>query len=222
MKHAEWERGLGSEIDFWQAWVRSAGSQWPDEYAKRLDPALPLQGGLVNCLDPGQHRVEILDVGAGPLTWVGKVWDGHDVVIAAVDPLANEYRGMLQRQGVTPLVETRLGFVEALDFPTNHFDLVFMQNALDHSADPLKGIREMLRVVKPGRSVVLSHSTNEATRAGFTGLHQWNLAATDAHWTLTDKSGQLVIVNNAVRETAEVMIVDASANWHAVRLVKRG
>ena len=114
MNKAEWEQGVWHETWFWQTWVDSQGSQWPEEYAKRIDPTLPLQGGLRECLDARQAEFDILDVGAGPLTWVGKVWEGHLVRITAVDPLATRYSEMLEKAHVTPLVRTQPGEVEAL------------------------------------------------------------------------------------------------------------
>jgi len=37
-----------------------------------------------------------------------------------------------------------------LPFPDNHFDFVFSNGVLHHTIDPLKGIKEIYRVLKPG------------------------------------------------------------------------
>ncbi len=48
------------------------------------------------------------------------------------------------------------GIAETLPFPDQTFDRVLCDSALDHLADPERGIREMARVVKPDGRVVLT------------------------------------------------------------------
>ena len=44
---------------------------------------------------PEGVTVRVLDVGAGPLTALGKVWPGRTLELTAVDPLADEYNAIL-------------------------------------------------------------------------------------------------------------------------------
>ena len=74
----------------------------------------------------------------------------------------------------------------AAQFGENRFDMVFSRNALDHSADPLAGIRQCLLTAKPGCHVVLMHFLNEAKLQNYQGLHQWNF-----DW----RNGQFIIWN---------------------------
>src|SRR5437867_1501924 len=48
------------------------------------------------------------------------------------------------------------GIAETLPFPDHAFDRVLCDSALDHLADPERGIREMARVTKPDGRVVLT------------------------------------------------------------------
>ena len=168
--------GLKDEISCWDGWLKEKGGVWPDDYAARLDPNAPLQAHLVSRL-PDKDEVSILDVGAGPLTIVGKVWPGHEVNIVAVDALADEYDKLLRWHGVEPIIRTRQCEMERLDslFGLNMFDLVYCRNALDHCYDPVAAIRCMYAVVKPGRCVLLDHETNEGENEKYAGLHQWNI-----------------------------------------------
>lgn len=69
-EHA-WGSGLGDEVDDWREWVRTRGERWPADYERRLDPSAQLQDHVARHLPAGPSRV--LDVGAGPLTSLGKV-----------------------------------------------------------------------------------------------------------------------------------------------------
>ncbi|MCA9884806.1 MAG: class I SAM-dependent methyltransferase [Anaerolineae bacterium] len=52
----------------------------------------------------------------------------------------------------------------ALPFPDEHFDVVYSFGSVKHWPDPLKGIRESWRVLKPGGELLLIDSTSDATR----------------------------------------------------------
>jgi len=90
-----WKRGIKSELRFWDEYFRTQGLQWPDEYSKRLNSNLQLQPTPASLL-PIQQEVHILDVGAGPLIYLGKTYDSRRISITAVDPLAIEYDKILQ------------------------------------------------------------------------------------------------------------------------------
>lgn len=214
-------RGAEHEIDFWAEWIESDGSQWPEEFAKRLDPNLVFQLGEFL---PDGRDMDVLDVGAGPLTWLGKVYPGRSITITAVDPLADVYAELLAAHGIAPLVPTRPGKVEALvdTFGPDRFHLVHMLNALDHSDDPIEGVRQMVRVCRPGCSVVLSHSTNEGTKANHVGMHQWDLRVEDGRFLVVNAVGHALDVAKITMGTARVEVVSADANWNVVRLMKEG
>jgi SAM-dependent methyltransferase len=59
-------------------------------------------------------------------------------------------------------------------FTPGSFDIAFSENALDHALDPLKIIRNMVAVVRPGDFVILNHAPDEGEHAGYGNVHQWN------------------------------------------------
>jgi len=213
LKRALWESGKADEAGWWRHWLERKSSQATTEDRKALlheleDPEVPLQNRIVEHLSTPQGGiVSILDVGAGPMTRLGKKWEGRTVKITAIDPLADDYNQQLDEFNVAPPVRTQLGEVERLTdlFPTNHFDLVHMHNALDHSYDPLTGIRQMLEVVKPGGYVLLEHFINEAQTAGYEGLHQWNLCADEGHFVLWNRETRFS-VNDVLGDRAQMMV----------------
>lgn len=200
---AAWQRGKKDELVFWLKWFATRGLSWPDEYRARLDPERPLQEPVASVLPPGP--AEILDVGAGPLTVLGKRAPGKTFTITAVDPLASEYDRMLEAFSVVPPVRTVAAEVERLrePFAADTFDVVHMQNALDHSYDPVAGIEEMLAVAKPGGWLVLQHAIDEGESAAYDGLHQWNLTLEDGKFVVWNKDAR-VAVDERLRGRAKV------------------
>ena len=151
-----------------------------------LNPELQLQDDVAELLPKGQASCLLLDVGAGPFTFLGKKHGQFQFKIVAVDPLADAYDQILAKYSITPLVRTENLEAECLTmrFKENTFDLAFARNCLDHSYSPEKAIIQMIKVVKPGRYVLLKHIPNEAERERYGGLHQWNFC---------EKSGDFII-----------------------------
>ena len=64
--------------------------------------------------------------------------------------------------------------------PTSRsFDIAYAVNSLDHSADPLTIVSNMVAVVREGGVVLLRHKRNEGESARYGGLHQWNFDVVD-------------------------------------------
>ncbi len=187
---SNWISGLTSEISFWDNYISNEGSIFQADFANRTNPEHPLQPHIVEYL---QHipdpEIKILDVGAGPLTVLGKSWPPKKIRITAVDPLADEYDLALERAGVTPLVRTTWCHGELLleRFPRASFDLVYAQNSLDHSYNPLLIIKNMLALVKVNRYMLLEHATNEAENENYFGLHQWNFNVENGDFVVWNK-----------------------------------
>jgi len=194
-----WQAGITPETDFWDNYIATRGGLWPEDFQLRMDPALHLQEHITEILDiPLGCDIHVLDVGAGPLTYVGKIWPGYKINITAVDPLADEYNQMFQKYGITPLVMTQAGKAEELvaRFGTNRFDLVHARNCIDHAHDPVRAIEQMVSVAKPGGIVHLHHAVNEADTEGYCGFHQWNFHGTTEWFYI---SNQMQTINMTLR-----------------------
>ncbi len=184
-----WKLNIKSEIRFWDKCVKTDGLIWPLEYKLRFDPNLPLQTEIAKLL-PNSKEVNILDVGAGPFTYLGKIYEDVKLNIIAVDPLADEYDKILFKYSVSPLVHTKKLEAEKLTtkFNKNHFDLVFARNCIDHAYSPENAILEMLEVVKNKHYVLLMHRPNEAEHENWQGLHQWNFSIENEDFVISSKN----------------------------------
>jgi hypothetical protein len=197
---ADRDSGFEAEVRLWDAWFRNKGSSCPDDhrwrdYRYRTDPDSPIAGWHRELVDMiAADRVSILDVGAGPITVLGK-WHASKILsITAVDPLAEEYARLIARYGLEPPVRTRKGTGENLVelFGRNAFDVVFGQRCIDHAVDPAVCVWNMVEVCRVGGIVALSHEENLAESAAYRGLHQWNFSLKDSNLIV---SGELYTKN---------------------------
>ena len=216
-----WQAGLAEELGFWEEIMKTGGLQWPDDFRAKISPDTPLHDTFRTLLASAGSTVRILDVGAGPFTSVGKRWDGHEVLITAIDPLADEYARLLRKYGRVAPVPTIAGHGESLTerFPADTFDLVHARNSLDHTYDPLAVLRSMLAVTKLGGHVWLSHAKREADAQGHTGLHQWNLYP-EAGCFWVEGGGEHVNVSEELSPLATIEVQDADS-WFTVTMQKR-
>jgi ubiquinone/menaquinone biosynthesis C-methylase UbiE len=140
--------------------------QWRESakyWAKHSDTIrtmfMPLTRALVE--HAGIHEgPSVLDVAGGPgepsLTIAGIVGPKGSVTCTdAVPEMVDTARREAQRRGITN-VEFRQCTADALPFPSNSFDVSVSRLGAMFFPDPVAGIREMLRVTKPGGSLALA------------------------------------------------------------------
>lgn len=204
-----WADGLDEETQFWFRWLRDHGGQWAEDYALRTDPDAELQPHIRRYLSsrPERASLRILDVGSGPLTVLGKRWGERRIEITAVDPLAERYAALFERVGIEPLVRPIPGEAEHVAnlFPPASFDLVYAQNCIDHGYDPLRAIRQMLTLVRPGGLALLEHAIDEGEYMAYAGPHQWNFRA-DGERLVIWRPGLWVDAHSALEREAEIEI----------------
>lgn len=209
----DWESGLVEENDFWTKALSDPARNWDlNEFRERTNPQFELQPELRALIPaPEGATVRILDVGAGPLTRIGKTWPGRRLDIIATDPLAEKYNTLVKQLQVPQLVPVIIAHAEKLleTFPKDHFDLAYASNCLDHSYDPVLAIRQMVAVVKPGHCAYLWHFANVGKAERYTGLHQWNFDVVGGEFTVSD--------GRAVRSLNAELVSQASIECETIR-----
>lgn len=186
-----WEAGIAHEVQFWDKYLKTQGLDWPEDYHSRLDPNRPLSEFHRQFIDRlPTETVQILDVGAGPLTVLGKTHPAKRLEITATDALATYYDELFAKYQIVPPVRTQLCKAEDLLqlFSVNSFDFVNAQNCIDHSENPILAIQDMVSLVKPGRYVALRHGENEAEAENYLGFHQWNFTIRDGSFVIFGKT----------------------------------
>ena len=93
-------------------------------------------------------HTRILDVGCGPAGALTFLNSDHRY---AIDPLEPYFSALEHVQAFRdPRVHYTAGKGEALPYPSRDFDLVILDNVLDHCEDPLTVLNEIDRVLRPG------------------------------------------------------------------------
>jgi ubiquinone/menaquinone biosynthesis C-methylase UbiE len=138
----------GEEFADEAAWLRCAKEDFP-----KFIPFLTGPCGL-------EFRGRILEIGAGAAWFSAELSKLPQVVeITATDVSARLLKGpalkvfKLLKAHEGKIIRTPADFC-ALDFPKNYFDAVLCADALHRAASPLRVLREVKRVLKPGGKFV--------------------------------------------------------------------
>src|SRR4051812_14945031 len=118
----------------------------------------------------------LLDVGSGPGTITADLARlvREVVAIEATEEAAELTRAELDRQGIGN-AEVRVGDVHALDLPDDGIDVAHAHQVLQHVSDPVRALREMARVTRPGGLVAVRDSDYAAFAwyPRLAGLDRW-------------------------------------------------
>ena len=221
---SKWLRGIAYEIAFWNnvyrwKWTFQGMMNW-SHYGKAIDLELFDANAFLATLDNAQ----LLDVGCGMSYVTGNhVKEGdtlRPIPLHYVDALAPYFNKILKkRKKDLPAIE--FGMVEYLSafYSPGSVDMVIIQNALDHSAQPVKGILESLHVLKEGGVLYLNHHPNEAETEHYKGFHQYNIDERDGQLIVWNRQSE-VNVNHLVASFADIE-VKRHANSHIVAILRK-
>ena len=188
MRKMQWSSGIDNEIEFWSKWLETKGGAWPEDFQFRINPDTEIHEWIAELLN-GIRNPKILDVGAGPMTVLGKKMNGIPLDITAVDALGDLYSRLNFPTGL-PLIKTRQCESECLTsmFPENTFDLTYAKNTLDHSYNPVEAFLQMIAVTKPGGYIATEHAANEALAENWEGFHQWNFHVEGREFKISNRN----------------------------------
>ncbi|MEV6952479.1 class I SAM-dependent methyltransferase [Streptomyces sp. NPDC051183] len=131
---------------------------------------------LIGELRPG---MSVLDVGCGPGTITADLAElvGPQGQVTAVDaaPDVLTRAGAYAKERGLANVRFATADVHALEFPDDSFDVVHAHQVLQHVGDPVRALREMRRVCRPG-GIVAARDADYAAMTWYPatpGLDEW-------------------------------------------------
>lgn len=206
------EEGSDVEIAFWREFCQS--KRFIDNFCvlepnPEIDPDIELFiKGYAVAENRHGNIPKMLDIGSGPVSMFSRSFAEERVDLKAADPLANEYSKLWDASPFTGLVMPVACSVEDLsrEFDADEFDVTHIRNALDHAANPLVGLDEMLKITKPGGFLIVHGFANEAEAEQWQGFHQWNLCwAPGNDFTVTGKGGVKYSLKKFFGQRARIM-----------------
>lgn len=220
----KWIEGIPYEIAFWNnvyRWKRPFDGlmKW-SHYGNIIE---------LECFDASQFLENqenplVLDVGAGMSyatgNYINKGGEKTPLDIHYVDPLAPFFNKILKKYKKN-LPEIDFGMMEYLSafYPDHNVDLVIIQNALDHSSNPLKGIYEAVDTLRVSGKLYLNHHPNEAEMEHYKGFHQFNICAENEKLTIWNKSERYDIAE-LLHDFAEVETATAESG-HVIAIITK-
>lgn len=185
-----------------------------DKLAEHFNPNRPLQSELTALLNLQNINItpRVLDVGSGPVSKVGKIFNGSPIKLVAIDPLAAQYSKILDNSSLKPPVQTQAGYGEKLSqqFKNNSFDLIHARNSIDHCKDPLLVIVECIKLLKPNAFLYLNHYLNEGKAARYYGLHQWNFQYKNSKFLISSEKNLRLDVGSYIAKTASIISITST------------
>ena len=142
----------GPIVDFFD----QRAAEYDREYAQESPAGYALRVRRRKVLDLfDQHGGAVLDVGCGPAVMAAEILE-RGCRFWGVDPSAKMIEIGRGRFGHDPRVRLERGDAERLEFPDCSFDAVLCMGVIDSVPDGPTAIREMVRVLRPGGTLVLT------------------------------------------------------------------
>ncbi len=219
----KWLGGISYEVAFWNNVYR-----WPHTFKglmgwSNYGSKINLDGFDANSFLASKPNPKVYDVGCGMSYAVGNYIETEGklqpIDIHYVDPLALHFNQILKRHK-KDLPQIEFGMAEYLSaFVYGDASLIVIQNALDHSSAPIKGIVEALLSLEEGGILYLNHHPNEAEMEKYKGFHQFNI---------DEENGRLIIWNKTERYDITQMLEGVASvdvkrmnDGHIVAVIQR-
>lgn len=175
-----WLDNILEEVEFWD---KEAATPQGKHYQHYLERIKSKEFECSRIKDMVKGGDVVLDVGSGICSQYGSFLNKKEqIVLKGIDPLAPFYNTINRRFAKEheldfQIAPVEFGFFELLSFQYGkaYSDYILIDNALDHCIDPFTAITECLQVLKIGGTLSMAHHVDEAYKAFYSGLHQWNI-----------------------------------------------
>ena len=204
--HFRGQADFASEILSWEQYYHRRHKEYP---TKPVFRRAQTRESILYALDHLRSRehIKCIEVGSGPDSqfYSDYFLNNKNIEIVAVDPLAEFYKSLHRKYNSSDNIEIVAGYGEDLHtlFPQNSFDIVYSQNAIDHSQSPVDFLKNLYNILKPGGYLILHGYINEGSNQGWFGLHKWDIYVDDKDLLLTSQDKSI----NGFNMTKDMILV---------------
>ncbi len=197
-----WINGIPYEIAFWQG-VYSNKKRVESLFCwSKYNKEIELVNFDVKRFLSQKANPTIVDAGCGMSFCNGDKLNGKQLDVCYIDPLAPFFNKIIEKKKLD-LPKITFGFIEYLSaFVLGKASLIIVQNALDHSKNPLKGILACIESLEIGGVLYLRHHRNEAETENYRGFHQYNISIENDEMIIWNKETKTSI-NSFVKDFAD-------------------
>ena len=197
-----WINGIPYEIAFWEGVYSNKRSRERLFNWSRYNKEIELTGFDVKLFLTQKEKPTVVDAGCGMSYCNGDKLNGKQLNVYYIDPLAPFFNKIIEKKKLN-LPRITFGFLENLPaFVPDKVSLIIIQNALDHSRNPLIGILKCIESLEIGGVLYLKHFRNEAETENYRGFHQYNISTENDDIIIWNKETKTNI-NLLIREFAE-------------------
>ncbi len=198
-----WVNGIPYEIAFWEG-VYSNKKRIESLFSySRYNKEIELINFDVNLFLSQKENPAVVDAGCGMSFCNGDKLNGKQLNVCYIDPLAPFFNKIIEKKKID-LPRITFGFIEYLSaFVPPRASLIIVQNALDHSINPLKGILECIASLEIGGVLYLRHFRNEAETENYRGFHQYNISLENGEIIIRNKESKINI-NSLIKPFTEI------------------
>lgn len=143
-----------------------------------------------------------LEIGSGPNSNLSYWVDNKLLEVTAIDPLADIYKKIMKQLNYQyPITPIKHRGEDLLDlFEEETFHIVFAQNSLDHTEDPIKCFKNAYSLLKKKGLLFVCSNIKEGTRTSWAGMHKFDIYVENDELFLANKKGEVLnfIDNNMV------------------------
>lgn len=135
-----WDVAQSSEKGYWMQWnTRSLKDYLENVYRKKLSNLEKKWSKFIQI----KKDTKILQIGCGPLDIINYFKNGKRY---SIDPLADFYKERYKIDYNSSNLQKACG--ESIPFPNNYFELIIINNVLDHTFNPKRVLKEIKRALK--------------------------------------------------------------------------
>ena len=147
-----------------------------------------------------------LEIGSGPNSNLSYWVDKKLLEVIAIDPLAEIYKKIMKKLNYEyPITPIKLRGEDILkQFKAETFHIIFTQNSLDHTENPIMCFKSAYISLKKGGLLFVCSNMKEGTRTSWSGMHKFDIYMENNNLLLANKKGEIL---NFINENMTLELV---------------